>query len=108
MGNVLFISQIFIDQTDFPCRHGGPAVSLFLHQNLHGLFESVHKSQIPEMYEWTKELGGYFKRYRGGVLQPWLRKNATNLDMDLEARATLAFLEVSTGLPELIHIQTSL
>ena len=84
-------------------------MSLFLHQNLHGLFESVHKSHIPDLYAWTKELGGYFKRFRGGVLAPWLGKATTGTagtqlatsdlsnsgpELDLEARATMAFLEV--------------
>ncbi|EJD04167.1 protein serine/threonine phosphatase 2C [Fomitiporia mediterranea MF3/22] len=73
--------------------HGGQGVSLFLHQNLHGLFESVDKSQIPDVFAWTKELGGYFRRFRGGVLQPWLTRPPSEQEMDLEARATLAFLE---------------
>ncbi|KAH8120113.1 phosphatase 2C-like domain-containing protein [Phellopilus nigrolimitatus] len=72
--------------------HGGQAISLFLHQHLHGLFESVDKSQIPELYAWMKELGGYFKRFRGGVLQPWIAQPACQNELDLEARATLAFL----------------
>ncbi|KAL5534436.1 hypothetical protein ACEPAG_898 [Sanghuangporus baumii] len=73
--------------------HGGQAVSLFLHQNLHGIFESVDVSQVPDVFEWTKEHGGYFRRYRGGVLQPWLKHPPSMQKMDLEARATLAFLE---------------
>lgn len=86
-------------QTDFHYKlallsHGGNAVSLFLHQNLHGIFESVDKSQIPELYAWMKELGGYYKRHRGGVLQPWLTRPPSEQKLDLEARATLAFLEV--------------
>ena len=74
--------------------HGGQAVSLFLHQNLHGIFESVDAAQIPEVFAWTKEHGGYFRRYRGGVLQPWLKHPPSKQKMDLEVRATLAFLEV--------------
>ncbi|KLO07588.1 protein serine/threonine phosphatase 2C [Schizopora paradoxa] len=80
--------------------HGGPAVSLYLHQNLHGLFESVDKSHIPEIYAWTKELGGYFKRFRGGVLAPWLTNPPSTQVMDLEARATMAFLEADRILSE--------
>lgn len=75
--------------------HGGPAISLFLHQQLHGLFESVDKSHIPELYAWMKELGGYFKRFRGGALAPWIHNPPSSKVMDLEARATMAFLEVS-------------
>ena len=74
-------------------RHGGPAVSMFLHQNLHGLFESVEKSQIPDLCAWTKEHGGYFKRWRGGALAPWFSDPVSTEAMDLEARATMAFLE---------------
>ena len=78
--------------------HGGQAVSLYLHQNLHGIFESVDKSQIPDVYAWTKEIGGYFKRFRGGVLQPWLARPPSTESLDLGTRATLAFLEASTAL----------
>lgn len=81
-------------------RHGGQAVSLYLHQNLHGLFESVDKSHIPDIYAWTKELGGYFKRFRGGVLAPWTTTPPSTQEMDLEARATMAFLEADRILSE--------
>ncbi|KAI0660382.1 protein serine/threonine phosphatase 2C [Cubamyces menziesii] len=76
--------------------HGGSTVSQFLRQELHGLFENVHKSQIPELYAWTKELGGYFRRFNGGVLAPWIDPDSPDFqqELDLEARATLAFFEV--------------
>jgi len=75
--------------------HGGPAVSGFLRQELHGLFESVHPSMIPELFAWIKELGGYFKRYKGGALAPWiLDSNQAPPKLDLEARAATAFFEV--------------
>ncbi|OBZ79580.1 Protein phosphatase 2C 4 [Grifola frondosa] len=50
--------------------HGGSTVSQFLRQELHGLFENVDKSQVPEVYAWAKELGGYFRRFRGGSSPP--------------------------------------
>ncbi|TFY63446.1 hypothetical protein EVJ58_g3261 [Rhodofomes roseus] len=80
--------------------HGGSTVSQFLRQELHGLFENVHKSQIPELYEWTLELGGYFRRWRGGALAPWIDPDAPSAqsELDLEARATLAFFEVDKAL----------
>ncbi|OSX67370.1 hypothetical protein POSPLADRAFT_1176162 [Postia placenta MAD-698-R-SB12] len=80
--------------------HGGSTVSQFLRQELHGLLENVNKSQIPDVYVWATELGGYFKRFRGGVLAPWVRPNAPEAatKMDLEARATLAFFEVDRTL----------
>ena len=78
--------------------HGGSTVSQFLRQELHGLFENVHKSQVPEVYAWAKELGGYFRRFNGGALRSWLDPSAPEFeqDLDLEARATLAFFEVSS------------
>jgi protein phosphatase PTC6 len=77
--------------------HGGSAVSQYLRQELHGLFESVHKSHIPELYAWYKEIGGYFKRFKGGVLSPWVSDPENQHELDLEARATLAFLEVGSS-----------
>jgi protein phosphatase PTC6 len=79
--------------------HGGSAVSQYLRQELHGIFESVDKSQIPELYEWIRELGGYFKRFRGGALAPWIDPSTTDTPiLDLQARATQAFFEVDRNL----------
>ncbi|TFY78880.1 hypothetical protein EWM64_g5134 [Hericium alpestre] len=79
--------------------HGGSTVSQYLRQELHGLFESVNKSHIPEIYAWIKELGGYFKRYNGGPLAPWISDGPESLqEMDLAARATLTFFEVDRNL----------
>jgi protein phosphatase PTC6 len=75
-------------------RHGGSAVSQYLRQELHGLVESVNKSMIPELYAWIQELGGYFKRFKGGALTPWIKGTET-APLDLEARMTQAFFEVS-------------
>jgi len=69
-------------------------VSQYLRQELHGLFESVDKSMVPELFKWIKEIGGYFKRFKGGALTPWVEEGNTE-EMTLEARATLAFFEVS-------------
>ncbi|TDL28693.1 protein serine/threonine phosphatase 2C [Rickenella mellea] len=80
--------------------HGGQAVSLYLHQHLHDIFESVDKSHIPELFEWIKELGGYFKRFRGGALNPWLHNPPSSQPMDLEARATMAFFQADRILSE--------
>ena len=96
MGPCFGLSYVFLLSSHFENRHGGPAVSLFLHQNLHGLFESVDKAHAPELYLWMKEIGGYFKRFRGGVLQPWIRHPTSSQELDLEARATMAFLEASS------------
>lgn len=64
-----------------------------MRQELHGLFESVDKTLIPELFKWIKENGGYFKRFKGGALFPWVKEGNTD-EMDIEARATLAFFEV--------------
>ena len=53
-------SSLDIILTNF--RHGSSAVSQFLRQELHGLFESVKKADIPELYAWTSELGGRISR----------------------------------------------
>ena len=48
------------------------------------------------MYQYIKEFGGYFKRFNGGLLSPWVKPNtpSTGGEMDLHARATLTFFEV--------------
>ncbi|KAF5385416.1 hypothetical protein D9757_005382 [Collybiopsis confluens] len=79
--------------------HGGPAVSGYLRQELHGLFESVQPLMIPELFAWIKELGGYFKRYKGGPLTPWITEPTdSSPKLDLEARAATAFFEVDRQL----------
>ena len=77
-------------------RHGGSGVSQYLRQELHGLFESADKASIPELYTWIKEIGGYFKRFTGGALTPWIRGVEDTPRLDLEARATQTFFEVET------------
>lgn len=80
--------------------HGGSTVSQFLRQELHGLFESADSSHVPDLMAWIKELGGYFRRFKGGVLTPWIKPDPREpkRKLDLEARATLAFFEASTRL----------
>lgn len=85
-------------------RHGGSAVAQYLRQELHGLFESVHKSHIPELFLWIKEIGGYFKRFRGGALAPWIHGTEGKSEMDLEARATQTFFEVGALLKPFISL----
>lgn len=80
--------------------HGGSAVSQYLRQELHGIFESVNKSHIPELFGWIKEIGGYFKRFRGGALTPWIHNTEGTPELDLEARATQAFFEVGPLHPQ--------
>jgi protein phosphatase PTC6 len=85
--------------------HGGAVVSDHLHRELQGLFESVDKSQVPGVNGWVKSLGGYFKRYQGGVLRKWdSDKLPSSPPLDLESRATLAFLQVCTTCPLAVGI----
>ncbi|TRM66440.1 phosphatase 2C-like domain-containing protein [Schizophyllum amplum] len=44
----------------------------YLRQELHALFENVNPSIVPELFLWIKEIGGYFKRFQGGALEPWI------------------------------------
>ncbi|KAF8349779.1 phosphatase 2C-like domain-containing protein [Amanita rubescens] len=78
--------------------HGGSGVSQYLRQELHGLFESADKASIPELYTWTKEIGGYFKRFKGGALTPWIHGVVDTPCLDLEARATQTFFEIDRHL----------
>ncbi|KAF5385318.1 hypothetical protein D9615_001419 [Tricholomella constricta] len=80
--------------------HGGSAVSQYLRQELHGIFESVKKTAIPELFLWIKELGGYFKRFKGGALAPWVHDTGDTPPLDLEARATEAFFELLDAIAE--------
>jgi hypothetical protein len=89
-------------------RHGGSAVAQYLRQELHGLFENVDKSHIPELFLWIKEIGGYFKRFRGGALTPWIHGTEGKPEMDLEARATQAFFEVGTYAVETYYVPCAL
>ncbi|KAJ4485999.1 protein serine/threonine phosphatase 2C [Lentinula aciculospora] len=96
VGDVFSRQAVFVGIYD---GHGGPAVSGYLRQELHGLFESVHPSMIPELFAWIKELGGYFKRYKGGPLTPWITEQVHPAPkFNLEARAAAAFFEVDRQL----------
>ncbi|KAJ7786192.1 phosphatase 2C-like domain-containing protein [Mycena metata] len=94
VGDVLARQVVFVGIYD---GHGGSAVSQYLRQELHGLVESVHKESLPELYAWIQELGGYFKRFKGGALAPWIQ-NPDSAPLDLEARMTQAFFEVDRNL----------
>lgn len=95
VGDVFSGQVVFVGIYD---GHGGSAVSQYLRQELHGIFESVNKAAIPELFAWIKELGGYFKRFKGGALAPWTHSTENTPPLDLEARATEAFFEVDRNL----------
>ncbi|KAF5313286.1 hypothetical protein D9619_002991 [Psilocybe cf. subviscida] len=96
VGGTLSQQVLFVGIYD---GHGGSAVAQYLRQELHGLFESVNKPMIPELFAWIKEIGGYFKRFKGGAITPWKDGNAQE-ELTLEARATLAFFEVDKNLSD--------
>ncbi|ELU41608.1 protein phosphatase 2c isoform [Rhizoctonia solani AG-1 IA] len=81
--------------------HGGPSVSQFLQQELHGLFESVQPELAPDVISWMKSQGGYFKRFKGGALERWAERGAKSPTFGLEARCTLAFLEADKRISEI-------
>jgi hypothetical protein len=43
--------------------------------------------------------GGYFKRFKGGALQPWVHHPDYRDKLTLEERITLTFLQVRSGIP---------
>lgn len=82
--------------------HGGRQVSQFLQHKLAALVESVTPADIQPVVESTVELGGYFRRWRGGPLRrftEWtLGERAGENDLlTIEERLTLAFLKVGTA-----------
>ncbi|CAD6912969.1 unnamed protein product [Tilletia laevis] len=54
--------------------HGGQAVSAFLKANLHKIFESVEPSLVTDTVQYTRALGGYFRRFTGGEITRWVRQ----------------------------------
>jgi hypothetical protein len=99
---LILLLLVILHQLITRYSHGGSGVSQYLRQELHGIFESVNKSEIPELCEWMREIGGYFKRFNGGALAPWIHGDVTPV-LEIGARATQAFLEVvfSSVLPSL-------
>ncbi|KAG8969967.1 hypothetical protein FRC03_012420 [Tulasnella sp. 419] len=87
--------------------HGGPFVSQYLQNELHGLFETADPREIPTLVQGLKEVGGYFKRFKGGVLLDWITPTEPPRTLDLEARATLAFLEADRRLTHLPGAENS-
>lgn len=83
--------------------HGGTAVSYYVRDNLANIVESVTPADIPAAVDATEELGGYFRRWRGGALQRWTKwasgtpAEAGKDRLTLDERLTLAFLKVSSA-----------
>lgn len=55
--------------------HGGQAVSTFLKDELHEAFETVEPNMITDTVRFTRKIGGYFRRFAGGVLERWVRQD---------------------------------
>ncbi|KAJ1571158.1 hypothetical protein NDA12_001101 [Ustilago hordei] len=55
--------------------HGGQQVSSFLRDQLHKTFESVETDMVTDTVQYTREHGGYFRRFTGGILERWVRKD---------------------------------
>jgi len=71
--------------------HGGSKASDYLRKTLHQTVENVKETDAQEVVTYLKGLGGYFKRYNGGPLQPLLDSKGKN-GLDLKTRLHLAFL----------------
>ncbi|GMK57324.1 hypothetical protein CspeluHIS016_0401580 [Cutaneotrichosporon spelunceum] len=80
--------------------HGGTAVSHFLRDNLASYVESVTVDDIPAVVDATKALGGYFRRWKGGVLNRWTKWATSGTPavkgtdrLTLDERLTIAYLK---------------
>ncbi|KZT57065.1 protein serine/threonine phosphatase 2C [Calocera cornea HHB12733] len=80
--------------------HGGTLVSQFLQEHLHQIFEQVQPADIQNAVSWLKAHGGYFGRWRGGLLQPYITHPdwAQTHTLSVEQRAELAFIEADRRL----------
>lgn len=89
------------DEPSAHTSHGGTQVSTFLRDKLADIVESVTPADVPAVVDATEELGGYFRRWRGGALQRWSKwaegspAEAGKDRLNLDERLTLAFLKVS-------------
>ncbi|KAH7104595.1 phosphatase 2C-like domain-containing protein [Auriculariales sp. MPI-PUGE-AT-0066] len=75
--------------------HGGRDASSFLRDNLHQVLENTKPEQVAEAYQYLREQGGYFRRWDGGELAPWIETppdGTSPAPFDLVARTALAFL----------------
>ena len=55
--------------------HGGGSVSALLRDKLQRIFEAVEPDMVTDTVEYTRSIGGYFRRFNGGVLEPWVRRD---------------------------------
>lgn len=55
--------------------HGGDYASKYLAKYLHQIFEKVEPDMVTDTVQHTREHGGYFRRFMGGALERWVRKD---------------------------------
>lgn len=85
--------------------HGGEHASHMLQEKLHKIFEDCTPLHTTELLEWYRQLGGFFKRYKGGSLSRISQEGDTaenlwRFGFGLDQRAALAFLEADRQLFE--------
>lgn len=80
--------------------HGGSQSSKFLQQKLHQLLESATAESIPATIDEYRGIGGYLKRYQGGILERF-RKESENYNervgISLDEMSVLAFLQADNA-----------
>lgn len=54
--------------------HGGSFTSRYLAAYLHQIYEAVEADMVTDTVQATREHGGYFRRFTGGVLEKWVDK----------------------------------
>lgn len=54
--------------------HGSQAVSSFLKEELHPTFENLQPDMATDTVRYTRSLGGYFRRFTGGLASRWVRQ----------------------------------
>ncbi|GAA5830787.1 hypothetical protein JCM3766R1_003426 [Sporobolomyces carnicolor] len=76
--------------------HGGAQTSKFLQQKLHHLIERATPDAIPSTIDQYRNIGGYLKRYQGGILERF-KKTSENFNdrkgISLDEMSVLAFLQ---------------
>ncbi|GAA93670.1 uncharacterized protein L969DRAFT_96694 [Mixia osmundae IAM 14324] len=77
--------------------HGTDQVSHYLRDHLHELLETAKASDVPAAVETYKKVGGYLRRFKGGLLER-LAQGTDGLEepervLALDERATLAFIQ---------------
>ena len=54
--------------------HGSQSVSAFLRDELHPAFETMQADMATDTVRYTRSLGGYFRRFTGGLASRWVRQ----------------------------------